>query len=249
MRRLLIGFCILVCAYSRISAQVSPSDAVQQAEAAYLQGDYTTAIVLYEALITSGVREASIYFNLGNAYYQAGKLGQALLNYHRAQRREPRYAPVYDNIALVRAVRVDVQPDDADLMADLAVVTEKLLTLQELGWAIFALWMLWFGLAAEAVLRRSRQFRGVLIAVGIILLLGLGIFSIRSYVVYQRPLAVVVDFSAQVMSGPDNGYLPLYELYSAAEMRLLEEEGDWVRFVLPDGRQGWINQSALAVVD
>jgi len=81
------------------------------------------------------------------------------------------------------------------------------------------------------------------------LLLGLGIFSIRSYVVYQRPLAVVVDFSAQVMSGSDNGYLPLYELYSAAEMRLLEEEGDWVRFVLPDGRQGWINQSALAVVD
>ncbi len=87
----------------------------------------------------------------------------------------------------------------------------------------------------------------------VVLAVGWGVLMIlfvgRVFVETQRPKAVVTAFEAQVMSGPAEDYVPLYTLYAAAEVRVMDEQGGWVRFMLPDGQQGWLESDSIQRVD
>ena len=228
-------------------AQENPHATLSQAEIAYVAGDYETAIALYQSVIEQGVGDSTVYFNLGNAYYGSGQLGWALVNYRRAQQISPRDTAINANIALIRSERLDFQRGESSWVDRLAVSTQDMMTLPELGWTMLGLWTVWFMFIAAWVLRpelRSR-LRWLLIITGWILLVGLLLFSSRLYVAHYRSRAVIVDLSTQAMSGPGDAYLPMFEFFDAAEIRILDVRGQWVRFVLPDGRQGWIQSSAL----
>ena len=75
------------------------------------------------------------------------------------------------------------------------------------------------------------------------MLLAVGLLSARVYVETQQPVAVVLSETVEVMSGPGDNYLPLFSLYEAMEIRVLEERDGWLRFALADGRQGWIDKA------
>ena len=60
-----------------------------------------------------------------------------------------------------------------------------------------------------------------------------------------RGVAVVTSPVIQVMSGPGDNYLPLYRLFSAAELRLDAFQDNWARFSLGDGREGWVLRDAI----
>ena len=235
-----------------VGAQDEPVsvDVMRQANAAYLDGDYDTAISLYETMLADGVGDAGVFFNLGNAYYETGQLGLALLNYRRAQQIAPRDAILGKNIALARSERVDFQQGEARWIDRLAVSTQSFLTLPELGWSILATWVLWWAGAGVWALRADWRsaLRWPMAMVGAGLLVGSVFFGARYYVQDARPAAVVVDLSTPVMSGPGDDYVFLFQLFAAAEMRILEVRGEWARIVLPDGRQGWVNRKTIEPV-
>lgn len=233
----------------RVLAQDNFADIATQANLRYGQGDYTGAISLYESLTAAGIRDSAIYFNLGNAYFQAQNLGMALLNYRRAQILTPRDRELNVNIARVRAERVDIQGDETALVDSLASLTNSVLTINELGWVTFFSWALFLGILALWVMREQWRevLRGPLLGAGILMISAGLIFGCRVYVDSNRPVALVVHDVA-VMSGPGNDYLEIYRLYSAAEVRVLEQRDDWVRFILPDQRQGWVQKIAMEIV-
>ena len=51
----------------------------------FISEDYNQAIATYEQILSSGEESAKLYFNLGNAYYKAGDVNNAILNYERAK--------------------------------------------------------------------------------------------------------------------------------------------------------------------
>jgi hypothetical protein len=231
-------------------AQADWAALLVQADQAYQNGDLTNAANLYEAVVNGGVRDGTVYFNLGTVYYAAGDLGRALLNYRRALEIMPRDADLNVAIARIRAERLDVQGDEAELLDSIAALTAPVLTLSELAWLVLGLWTLWFGLLLVAVLRRHWRdvLRASLLIVGVVLLIGVLLLGSRLYVASHRPAAVVLHDLVSVMSGPGEDYLVLFPLHAAAEIRILEEHDGWVRFVLPDGRQGWLPQTSVQLV-
>lgn len=243
MRRCLILLLFLMA--SLIVAD--PQQTAQQADAAYLAGDYATAIDLYESLVSEGFTNADIYHNLASAYFESDDLGRALLNFQRAQRFAPRDFDINKGIALARALRVDVLGDETALIDNIAGVTSGLLTTTELSILTFLLWVGWFSLLMAWIFRRDR-FRLWLIGLGIVVIVMLTLLLGRLYAEQNRPAAVVTAFTAQAMSGPGEEYVSLYLLYSGAEARILEIQGEWTRFILPDGRQGWMRLEALEKV-
>ena len=60
-----------------------------EAQRAYVDRDYDTAIARYEALAAGGAASADVQYNLGNAYFRAGRLGRAMLAYERALALDP----------------------------------------------------------------------------------------------------------------------------------------------------------------
>lgn len=247
----LAGMFVLFALFSSFGhAQQTAADAVAEAEAAYNAGDYATAITQYEKLLQVGVSGTEIGYNLGSAYFQSGDLGRALLHFRRAQVLTPRDGDVNRGLALVRALRVDIQGDEVALIDNLAAFTAGLLTPSELGWLVFVFWVVWCGLLFLWIIRKTwrRRLRLALMIWGAAVIFGVCLLLGRLYVDAGRPSAVVTAFLTPVMSGPSEDYIEIFDLYSAAEMRVMETEGEWARFLLPDGRQGWVELTAIELI-
>jgi tetratricopeptide (TPR) repeat protein len=247
MKRLLF---VLILAWTFVRLTSAQTDVVTQANAAYQSGDYETAIGLYESLAAGGSFDGAIYFNLGNAYYQTGDLTRALLNYRRAQNWIPRDSDLNANMALIRVQRLDVQGDEIGLLESMSGLTSSTVTLTELGWIALVFWALWFVLLSGAILRKTwRDFlRPLLVVLAVVTMVGVILLGSRLFVTATAPAGVVVETSVTAMSGPGDTYLELFQLHTAAELRLWETNGDWVRVGLPDGRQGWIPRQSVELV-
>jgi tetratricopeptide (TPR) repeat protein len=243
----------LACALvvlSLVRPMFAQENIADQAATAYERRAYDTAIRLYEALLVSGAQDGSIFYNLGTAYYQSGDLAKALINYRRAQNLIPRDGDLNTVIALVRARRLDVQGDETGLIEGLSALTSSFLTISELAWISFILWALWFAMLSAAILRsRLREMlRAPVLIFGVLALAGLMLLGSRLFATVRTPPAVVVESTVQAMSGPGEEFLGIFQLHEAAELHVLESSGDWIRFSLPDGRQGWIPRESIEVV-
>lgn len=244
-------------------------DVANQAAAAYAQGDYATAVQLYEVLVGQGVQDGNLYFNLGNAYLQTGNLGSALLNYRRAQLFIPRDTDLNLAIAQIQAERIDVQGDDVDFVAQLSALSSGFLTQNELIGLVGLLWALWGGLftvflvsgnwldgrdantTSERLSRIREQRRWLywaVIGLGIGVVMGIGLLAARLVDESNRPDAVITADSVSAMSGPGDDYLELYTLHAAAEVYVVERRNGWMWFAMPDGQQGWIPESSVEAV-
>ncbi|MEO8610578.1 MAG: hypothetical protein ABI690_21960 [Chloroflexota bacterium] len=233
-----------------VSAQANDGALIQQANIAYASGDYQTAQMLYEQVIQNGFHDPSVYFNLGNAYYESGDLGQALLNYRIVQQFWPRDLDLNRNLALIWSERVDIQGDETGLAEGIAALTIGVVTLTELSLLVAGLWTAFFGLAALVIFRARwrERLRLFLVGAGMVLLVGLLLLGSRLYVETSHQTGIVVQPVALVRSGPGDQYLELYQLHSAAEVHVWDTQNGWVRFALPDGRLGWLPVQALEII-
>lgn len=248
LKRCGLVLCLLMGAV--VQAQVSIGDVVQRAQEAYEAGDYDLAISLYDALVQAGFRDGALFMNVGNAYYAVGDLGRAMLSYRRAQEIIPRDGDLNLNLARVRTRRINIQGDESALVDSLTVFTQGIMTVEELTWLVFLSWSTWFVMAAGWLLRvdwRARLQIPVWMVGGVLLVLGL-LLGVRLYVNAYRPAGVVIAPLAIIRSGPGEDYLEHHRIYAGAELRVLETRSGWVRFTLPDGRQGWIPADSVETV-
>lgn len=245
IKKWLTGLLLLFVGWLSTAQSVTLQDAV----AAYAAGDYNRAVFLFELEINSGSKNPDLYFNLGNAYYELGNPGKALLNYLRAQQIAPRDGELAQQIALIRTQRRDTQGEETDLLTNLALMTVNILRLDELAVGIFLLWAGFFVVGALFIWRNTGRdrLRAIGLGFGFILVLGMLLLFSRLYLENQRPAAVLIENSV-VMSGPGEIYLAHFSLSSGAEIRILDRRRGWVRFILPDGRQGWLIQTAVETV-
>lgn len=114
---LLIGF--LVCAvpalYPREAEAKTEAEKVwERANTLYINGDYVGAAAFYEAIVDKGYISGRLFYNLGNAYFKAGELGRAVLNYNRAQKLMPYDKDVTYNLAVANGYvkdKIDTVPE------------------------------------------------------------------------------------------------------------------------------------------
>jgi len=68
---------------------------------------YLEASQTYQQLIDIGLKDHTLYYNLGNAYFKQNDLGQAILNYERAMQLAPRDTDIRANLDLARSQLLD----------------------------------------------------------------------------------------------------------------------------------------------
>jgi len=100
---------LFVATASCVMAAALPTK--QQADSAYAKKNYREATTLYEAVLKGGV-SATVYYNLGNAYYRLNDLPKAVLNYERALKYEPAFSDARYNLDVCRS-KMSVPRDNA----------------------------------------------------------------------------------------------------------------------------------------
>jgi tetratricopeptide (TPR) repeat protein len=243
----------LILGLLAVQTSLAQESEMQIANSLYENGRFAEAAQAYEQLVAQGVYDSAVYYNLGNAYFRQGDVGQAIFNYQRAAQLAPRDADIQANLAQARAQVVDQFPaESSSLLDNFASVTSQYLTLNELALIALGAWFL-FGLVwlVYRQMQNGRSKEGlqyILILSGLFMILATFSLGSRIYVENNRQQAVVIADVIDVSAGPSTDTITEFDLHNGAEIELLEQRGDWVRFTLLGGQvQGWVPAEAVAV--
>ena len=189
---------------------------------------------------------AEIYYNLGNAYFKAGKLGSAVLNYERALNLKPRDPDILANFFYVtRLIEYKIEDKrnwyQRKVSQLLAYVTlEECLLLCFTAYFIFIL-----GLLLSLVFKKFPLF-GKMGTIAVIFVI---LCSVPLLLKYTESGAgkrgVVTEAQAEVRYGPSTSDQIAFRLVEGLEVILDDEKEDWYRVRLRDGRSGWTAKSQV----
>jgi tetratricopeptide (TPR) repeat protein len=222
---------------------LGPVQAYNEGNRLYAQKDYAGAVHAYEEALRSG-NDPRAHYNLGNALFRTGKIGEAIVHYRRAGYLAPRDHDIAANLAFARAYRLDKSQATASPLAHAADRALRWLSRREAALLAGVLFTL-AGLALSAwIVWRAPPLAG---AAGMLALLGLyGFLAQQLWAgeVASRP-AVVVVAEVSAASGPGDEFKQVLLLHDGTEVRIREIRGAWVLVQLPGGSGGWLKQSAL----
>lgn len=252
MRPTIIIFLGLVFLFQPLFS-ASSDQLIEKANAAYVDGQYSYAIELYEELLKQNLEAPQLYYNLGNAYFKENRLGQAILNYERALRLKPGDDNTIYNLEIARGRMVDlINPTplifyerwwkliftmfSADTWAKLALVFLTL-TLSFVGSFLFF---------------KTRGMKKVafgLTLIGILFML-LSFFSARAqhYHTFEKKEAIVMVQRATAKSSPGDNSPDLFVIHEGSKAQITGELGQWYEVRLANGNVGWVKKSALEII-
>ncbi|MCX8009537.1 MAG: tetratricopeptide repeat protein, partial [Ignavibacteria bacterium] len=80
---------------------------LQKGNEAYKNKDYKTEIENYTKVLSSGIEGASIFYNIGNAHYRLGNLGEAIYYYEKALKLKPADEDITHNLQIAKLQTID----------------------------------------------------------------------------------------------------------------------------------------------
>ncbi len=234
------------------SAYYTPEEAqslFSQANDAYDREDYPGARDGYQRLLDHGFGGADVLFNLGTTFLAQGDLGAAVLYLERARRAGSSAPDIEANLAVARSKQLDQVVGGASEEPFIQRVVAA--TSADAVSALFlATWEV--GLALLLLLRFARSRRMLIAIAGIsIFALAVPIGMVLAAHVYVRETvsdAVVMAKTLPARELPRDTAKVSFEVHSGLKLRLLERSGNFVKVRLPNGLEGWTEQSGVVEI-
>lgn len=244
MRRPAAGLGLALLGWLLAGAPGFAADAAGDFDAAnrlYEQGRFQEAAAAYTSL-TATAGTPALWFNLGNAQFKSGQVGEAIAAYRVAQSLAPRDPDIRANLQFARDQVTGPSLRPGWLDRQLATLTLNEWTLLAAGPA----WLFLFALALRQLrpalaprLRWATWLTGLGAALGASLLLTVALRA------PGRDWRVVSVREADVRHGPFEESQSAFTVHDGAELRELDRKDGWVR--VTDGqRSGWLRGEQLA---
>jgi tetratricopeptide (TPR) repeat protein len=222
---------------------LGPVQAYNAGNKLYAQKDYAGAVRAYEEALKSG-NDPRAHYNLGNALFRTGRIGEAIVHYRRAHYLAPRDQDIEENLGFARAYRLDKSANSASPLALLVDRVLRVLSRREAALLTSVLFTVAGLFLSGWIVWRGPPLAG---AAGFCALLGLYAFCAQQLwagEVAARP-AVVVVAEVSAASGPGDEFKQVLLLHDGTEVRVRETRGDWALVQLPGGSGGWLKHSAI----
>jgi tetratricopeptide (TPR) repeat protein len=214
------------------------------------QGYYQQAIEAYTQMFNAGVKNAKLYYNLGNAHLLRNDFGRAILYYRRGLQLEPGNPRLQANLRYARSQRRDQIETSAQqaFMSRLFFWQDDLTLNTQVILAIALFWLAW----ASALLHRFWR-RGTWLWLTAGASFATVLFAGSAWMLHTQNTAtqhgVVVAEEAPVRKGNGASYALQFPhpLHSGAEFTVLEHRGSWLYIQLGNGDNGWIREAFAAL--
>lgn len=251
-----------VCSYAQTdSTQVSgivqvPEIVVTkaQADSAYINNDFASAIHLYENILANQGESADIYYNLGNSYYKMDNIAKAIVNYEKALVLNPGNGDIRFNLELAQSKTVDkVTP-----MSEVFLITwfkSLTNTMSEKGWAkmgivTFILMLLCLALYffGKKIILKKIGFIAAICLLLVCILSNVFASSQKSKA-QSHSTAIIMAPSVTVKSTPNEGGTDLFILHEGRKVNIKDNTmREWKEIQLEDGNAGWVPASVIEII-
>lgn len=228
----------------------TPREAFQRAESLYQEQNYEGAIEVYEAMRAEGVEDGVLYYNLGNAYFKAGRLGRAILSYERSLALMPGDEDVRVNLAYANELIADtVEPAPLPLVIRWVVELYRLARPNILA-QVLSFCFLLGGVALTIVLHDAwptwrTPTLAALAVCGVSAIVCGGALVAKLNARANRLEAIVLTENAYVRSGPGESNPRLAEIHEGLKVRVIGQRDDWYQVTLANGLTGWMRQGEV----
>jgi tetratricopeptide (TPR) repeat protein len=208
-----------------------------KANADYAARHFREAIAGYESLARAQQWSASLFYDLGNAYFRVGDLGRAILNYERALALDPSQPEAQANLRLVRD-----QARALELAKSWPEEHLAFLTANQYAWlAASAFWCGAFIVCGFYFARR----RPVVWIFALLLLSTICIGSLFAVYAFEngaagRDVAIVTGQNIQARLATAENTGTVLVLPPGSEIKILSTRGEWTYAALPNELRGWI---------
>ncbi len=232
-------FAVLLCLPGNVY-----QDFFEQGNAAYTENHLDDAVQAYERLVSSGVKNAPVFYNLANAYYHADDVGRAVLNYERALAVDPNFDPAARGLEALAPSSSREHALPTGFRSPMGRYSEWL---RVLLWAtVLTFWWLLWGILLLSQWRIVPCARPLaLVALGSVVLLA-GI----AYALATGPQpGVILAEGSSLRYGPDVRDALRSPLRIGERVNVEHIEGAWARVETSTGLRGWVAREQLGAVN
>ena len=217
-----------------------------QANKLYEEGKYRDAADAYGRITADGTLSPALLFNLGNAQFKSGRVGEAIVAYRQAERLAPRDPDLRANLQFARR-----QVTGPTLHPNWLERQIEALTLNE--WTLLAMvpvWA-WFALMIAARLKPALKpsLRGSTLALGVASLLAGGALILVLNDRLNEHTVIVTERNTVARFGPFAESQSAFTATDGAEFTLLDTKDGWFQ-VSDDGKSiGWLKTNAVTLLN
>lgn len=243
---------------SAVAASASPL--TEEADSAYVRDDFARAAELYSTAIATEGTSSTLLYNLGNAQYRLGQLGNAIVSYEQALRLDPTNEDARVNLEFVNSRIADKPIDSGTFIDNTLNSTLDMAHPDTWAWLAFASFALLLGCAAlyifstNVAARKSGFFIGlVLIAVTVVLV----IFAFKSARRATAHDSAVVTVPSTILStsprAPKDRTEEAILLHEGTKVEIVDSVTTridstavkWYEVKLDNTNRAWVNSSAV----
>ncbi|MBL7073500.1 MAG: SH3 domain-containing protein [Candidatus Omnitrophica bacterium] len=215
----------------------------------YENGEYAGAAAAYEKIIDKGYANGAVCYNLAGAYFKAGDLGRAILNYERAKYFMPRSADLTQNYKFARRkMKRTVSPRKEMWFWKPLRLYSSFFTVRELMWIASGEYFLILIVIAAGVvfpkIRRHRLIPVIVLIAGILFTS----FCIAVKTKEASTAAVVMVPETFAFFGPFDSATKFFTLYEGMPVEVLKSKDDWYKVKRQDGKSGWIKKDKIQFI-
>jgi len=237
---ILLFSCLLLCPH-QLSAEDSTA-AFDAANKLYAEGRFAEAAGAYAQILQAGQASSAIYFNLGNACFKSGQMGRAIAAYREAEKVSPRDPDLRANLQFAR-----YQVQGPTLRPGQLERWLGSLNLNEWSWLTAAAIWLTFALLTARQLRPAlvRSLKSWTLIAGLIAVLLIGCCGMAFASTFTTRTAIMIVPEAAVRSGPFEESPNAFTARDGAELRVLDQKGEWLQVTAGARRVGWVKSEAV----
>ena len=240
-----VGFLISAGALDAQEASLDARQVFVKANELYREGRHDEAIESYENIVDHGLASGPLYYNLGNAYFKTGQIGRTVLNYERARRFLPRDSDLKANARYVRSFIQNSGGSAADSFWERRWKHyARSGTTGELEGCVLILFAA-MGIFHILGLYRDwprRRIAVIIALLGLLLIAGGGLLGTK--IQMQKNAAVLLSDTA-IRFEPSKEGTVHFELSEGAQVKVLDQEDNWLKVRRRDGKIGWVPEQNI----
>ncbi|MCK9209441.1 MAG: tetratricopeptide repeat protein [Ignavibacteriaceae bacterium] len=226
---------------------------LEQANQYYKTGNYKEAITKYETVLHNGYHGASLFYNLGNAYYRTGKFGLSILYFEKAYQLSPDDEDIRHNLIIANSKivdKVDVVPKF--FLFSWWEATQNLF--HPSGWktfmfVVYLLLIITIGIfftAKRSSTKKYSFFSGASIL--FFFSLSVVLFLTKQHQVENYHYGIVLEQTVNVKSSPDEKSSDAFILHEGIKIKVEDKLEGWNKIRLSDGKIGWLESLAIGII-
>lgn len=223
----------------------------------FVAEDYDRSIDIFQRLISQGEISWELYYNLANAYYRRGELGNAIRYWEKAKVLSPGQDDIIYNLGIAEKRLIDkvILPDVFPLFKWYRTLRSRVNVANivfYIGLILFVslLLLTFVKYRMKQKLKKISGLIWTIISISLLLTILLSAIGLDAYTMAKdQNYAIILENTVNIYSEPDENSKILFLLHEGSKVKLNKSIEDiWMYISYFDDKTGWIKSETLGEI-